>query len=264
MAEIKVMSAGAVKSVVSALGAEFERDGGNKLNLNFGTAGSLRERIKDGETADLVVLSESAIAELAKLGLVVADSVVDVGRTVTGVVIREGGPVPDISTPEAFKRAFLNARSVAYTDPKAGGSGGIMFAALLEKLGIADAINKKAVLGKSGHDVTTSIAEGRAEIGTTFISEVLPVKGARVVGPLPGDLHIANTYTAAIHAQATARSGRRGSVAQTHRSGNAPSLDCGRTGARFSGSLTPCTTTVVLPNYAKGVDAMDVLKFAGP
>ncbi|MFZ1003493.1 MAG: substrate-binding domain-containing protein, partial [Pseudolabrys sp.] len=66
----------------------------------------------------------------------------------------------------------LNARSVAYTDPKAGGSGGIMFSALLEKLGIAEAINKKAVLGKSGHDVTTSIAEGRAEIGTTFISEV--------------------------------------------------------------------------------------------
>jgi len=205
VAEIKVMSAGAVKSVVSALGAEFERDTGTKLNLNFGTAGSLRERIKDGETADLVVLSESAIAELAKLGLAVVDSVVDVGRTVTSVVIREGGPVPDISTPEAFKRAFLSARSVAYTDPKAGGSGGIMFAALLDKLGIADAINKKAVLGKSGHDVTTSIAEGRAEIGTTFISEVLPVKGARVVGPLPGDLHIANTYTAAIHPQAAAR-----------------------------------------------------------
>lgn len=207
MAEIKVMSAGAVKSVVSALGAEFERNAGNKLNLNFGTAGSLRERIKDGENADLVVLSESSIAELVKLGLVVADTVVDLGRTVTGVVVREGGSVPDISTPEAFKQAPLNARSVAYTDPKAGGSDGIMFSALLEKLGIAEAINKKAVLGKSGHDVTTSIAEGRAEIGTTFISEVLPVKGARVVGPLPGELHIANTYTAAIHARASSRSG---------------------------------------------------------
>src|SRR5215475_870455 len=194
------MSAGAVKSVVSALGAEFERDTGTKLNLNFGTAGSLRERIKDGETADLVVLSESAIAELAKLGLGVVDSVVDVGRTVTGVVIREGGPVPDISTPEAFKQAFLSARSVAYTDPKAGGSGGIMFSALLDRLGIADAINKKAVLGKGGHDVATSIAEGRAELGTTFISEVLPVKGAKVIGPLPGELHNANTYTAAVHA----------------------------------------------------------------
>src|SRR5262252_1218899 len=189
------MSAGAVKSVVSALGAEFERDTGAKLNFNFGTEGSLRERIKDGETADLVVLSESAIAELAKLGLVVADSVVDVGRTVTGVVIREGGLVPDISTPEAFKQTFLNARSVAYTDPKAGGSGGIMFAALLQKLGIAEEINRKAVLGKGGQDVATSIAEGRAEFGTTFISEVLPVKGVKVIGPLPGELHNANTYT---------------------------------------------------------------------
>ena len=74
-----------------------------------------------------------------------------------------------------------------------------MFAGLLEKLGIADAVNKKAVLCKGGHDVATSIAEGRAEIGTTFISEVLPVKGVKVVGPLPGDLHNANTYTAAIH-----------------------------------------------------------------
>ena len=205
MAEIKVMSAGAVKTMVAALGAEFERETGNKLNLNFGTAGSLRDRIKSGEVADLVILSESAIAELGKLGFVVPDSRVDLGRTVTGVVVREGAPIPDISTPEAFKRALLNARTVAYTDPKAGGSGGIMFSALLQKLGIADDINRKAVLGKGGHDVAVSIAEGRAEFGTTFISEVLPVKGARVVGPLPGELHNANTYSAALHTRAPDR-----------------------------------------------------------
>jgi molybdate transport system substrate-binding protein len=207
VANIKVMSAGAVKSMVAALAAEFERESGNKLDLNFGTAGSLRERIKNGEVADLVILSESAIAELAKLGIVVSSSVTDLGRTVTGVVIREGAAAPDISTPQAFKQALLNARSVAYTDPKAGGSGGIMFSALLEKLGIADEINKKAVLGKGGHDVATSIAEGRAELGTTFISEVLPVRGAKVIGPLPGELHTANTYTAAIHAGAAERDG---------------------------------------------------------
>ena len=74
MAEIKIMSAGAVKSMVAALSAEFENETGNKLDLNFGTAGSLRERIKNGEVADLVVLSESAIAELAKLGFVVPGS----------------------------------------------------------------------------------------------------------------------------------------------------------------------------------------------
>jgi molybdate transport system substrate-binding protein len=207
VAGIKVMSAGAVKSMVAALGAEFEHESGEKLNLNFGTAGSLRERIKNGETADLVILSESAIAELAKLGFVVPGSVTDLGRTVTGVVVREGAPQPDISTPEAFKQALLNARSVAYTDPKAGGSGGIMFSALLQKLGIAEEINKKALLGKGGHDVATSIAEGRAELGTTFISEVLPVKGAKVIGPLPGELHNANTYTGAIHTRASHRDG---------------------------------------------------------
>ena len=209
MAEIKVMSAGAVKSMVAALAAEFEREAGKKLELNFGTAGSLRERIKNGEIADLVILSESAIAELARLGIVTPGTVTDLGRTVTGVVIREGTDAPDISTPQAFKQALLNARSVAYTDPKAGGSGGIMFSALLQKLGIADEINKKAVLGKGGHDVATSIAEGRAELGTTFISEVLPVKGAKVIGPLPGELHNANTYTAAIHARSASPDGAK-------------------------------------------------------
>ena len=134
MAKIKVMSAGAVKSMVAALAGEFERETGNTVDLNFGTAGSLRERIKNGEAADLVILSESAIAELATLGIVVSSTVTDLGRTVAGVVIREGTKAPDISTPQAFKQALLNARSVAYTDPKAGGSGGIMFSALLQNL----------------------------------------------------------------------------------------------------------------------------------
>jgi molybdate transport system substrate-binding protein len=205
VATIKVMSAGAVKAMVVALGAEFERDTGSKLDLNFGTAGSLRDRLKAGEKADLVILSESAIDALEKTGLFAPGSRIDLGRTVTCVVVKEGAPLPDISTPEAFKAALLKAKSVAYTDPKAGGSSGTIFAALLEKLGIAAEVNKKAVLGKGGVDVATSIAEGRAEIGTTFISEVLPVKGAKVVGTLPGTLHNSNTYTAAIAAGSASR-----------------------------------------------------------
>jgi molybdate transport system substrate-binding protein len=207
---IKVLSAGAVQSMVEALGQDFERASGNKLDLVFNTAGSLRDRVKSGEAADLVILSESIIASLDKSGMFVPGSIINLGRTVTGVAVREGAPVPDISTPAAFKQALLKAKTVAYTDPKAGGSGGIMFAAMLERLGIAEAVNKKAVLGKRGSEVAASIAEGRAEIGTTFISEVLPVKGVKVIGPLPGELHTANTYTAAIpagsasHAAATA------------------------------------------------------------
>jgi molybdate transport system substrate-binding protein len=208
MLTIKVLSAGAVQSMVEALGREFERASGNKIDLIFNTAGSLRDRVKNGEAADLVILSESLITSLDKPGMFVPGSVTDLGRTVTGVAILEGAPAPDISTPQAFVQSLLKAKTVAYTDPKAGGSGGIMFAAMLDRLGIADAVNKKAVLGKRGADVAASIAEGRAEIGTTFISEVLPVKGVKVIGPLPGELHNANTYTAAIPAgsasQATA------------------------------------------------------------
>lgn len=209
MSTIKVMSAGAVQAVVTELAPEFESASGHKVDLNFGTAGSMRDRIKNGEAADLIILSEAGIAELDKLGYVTSGSVTPLGRTVTGVIVREGTPSPDISTPAAFIQALRNARSVAYTNPASGGSGGIMFAGLLKKLGIADEINAKAVLGKGGHDVSVTVAEGRAEIGTTFISEALPVKGVKVVGPLPGELHYVNTYTAAL----AARSGVRDAAA---------------------------------------------------
>ncbi len=207
MPTIKVLSAGAVKSMVEALGPEFERASGNKLDVAFATAFAQRERIINGETADVVILSESIIAELEKLGLVVAGSARNLGRTVTGVIVPEGSAEPDISTVEAFRQALLNAKSVAYTDPKAGGSGGIMFAGLLQKLGIADAVNAKAVLCKGGLDVSMKIADKRAEIGTTFISEALPVKGLKIVGPLPAELYNANTYTAAIHKAAKSPDG---------------------------------------------------------
>jgi molybdate transport system substrate-binding protein len=197
-ADIKVLSAGAVESMVTVLGKEFERTSGHKLTLIFNTAGSLRERILGGEKADLVILSQSAIASLDKPGMFVPGSRTDLGRTVTGVAVREGAAVPNISTPEAFKQALLKAKTVGYSDPKAGGSSGTMFATLLDKLGIADAVNKKAFLGKRGFEVAQAVADGRVEIGTTFISELLTVKGAKVIGPLPGKLHNVNTYTAAI------------------------------------------------------------------
>ena len=132
VAGIKVMSAGAVKSMVAALGAEFERETGNKLDSNFGTAGSLRDRIKGGEVADLVILSESAIAELAE------DSVLSCPTAASILAARSPGlscarvrRFRTFPRPKLSSGALLNARSVAYTDPKAGGSGGIMFAALV-------------------------------------------------------------------------------------------------------------------------------------
>ncbi len=199
MATIKVMSAGAVQSMVTALGAKFEQATGHKLELNFNTVGANRAKLEGGETADLIILSQSAMAELDRAGMFVPGSRIDLARTITGVVVKEGAPVPDISTPQAFTQALLKARGVSYSDPAAGGSSGTYFAGVLRQLGIADQVNKHALLGKRGYEVAEAVAEGRAEIGTTFISEALTVKGIKVVGPLPGELHNANTYTAAVH-----------------------------------------------------------------
>jgi molybdate transport system substrate-binding protein len=207
------MSAGAVQSMVTALGAEFEKATGHKLNLNFNTVGANRAKLEAGEAADLVILSESAMAELDRAGMFVPGTRIDLGRTITGVVVKEGTTVPDISTPEAFKAALLKARGVSYSNPKAGGSSGTYFAGVLQQMGIANQVNKNAVLGNRGYEVAEAVADGRAEIGTTFISEALTVKGCKVVGPLPGALHNANSYMAAIHNKSAAPDAARALLA---------------------------------------------------
>lgn len=202
MAEIKVMSTGAVEPMVKLFAPVFERETGHKANLNFGTAGGLRARLEKGEAADLIILPAAAIEAMDKAGQLVPGSRTDLGRTVTGVAIKEGAPAPDVSTPEAFKQALIKAKGVSFSDPAAGGSSGTNFAGLLKRLGIADEINRKAVLGKRGYEVAQAVVDGRAEIGTTFISELLTVPGVRILGPLPGDMYFANTYTAASPAAA--------------------------------------------------------------
>ncbi len=198
MAEVKVMSTGAVEPMVKMFAPAFERATGHKANLNFGTAGGLRARLDGGEQADLIILPAAAMETMEKAGKLAPGSRVDLGRTVTGIAIKDGAPAPDVSTPEAFKQALIKARGVSYSDPAAGGSSGTYFAGLLQKLGIAGEIGKKAVLGKRGYEVAQAVVDGRAEIGTTFISELLTVPGVRILGPLPGALYFANTYTAGI------------------------------------------------------------------
>ncbi len=198
MATIKVMSAGAVKAMVEVIGAEYARATGHTLDFNFGTAGALRDRLKGGETADVVCLPPAMIERLEMDAVLVPGSRVDLGRTVTGVAVKAGAPAPDISTPEAFVEALVDAKSVGYPDPAGGGSSGIYFRDLLERLGLAAEMAKKEVLSERGEGVAQSVADGRAELGITFISEIVTVPGTQVIGPLPGDMHNVNTYSGAI------------------------------------------------------------------
>ena len=133
---------------------------------------------------------------------------VDVASVGVGVVVKEGAPKPDISTVEAFKSALLAAKSVAYIDPASGGSSGIYIDKLLERLGIAEQIRPKAKLKKGGH-VADLIVSGEAELGLHQISEIVPVKGAALVGPLPKEIQNTTTYAAGLSASRRTRRRRR-------------------------------------------------------
>ena len=195
---LKVLSAGAVKYVATDFAPRFTRDTGDQVEFTFGTIGGVRKRLENGETADIVMGTAPAIAQMEQSGVLVAGSCTDLGRTLTGLCVRADAPMPDISTPDRFKQTLLKARSIAYTDPQAGGTSGIFLVGLLERLGIAEAVGKKALLCINGDDVVDKVAAGDAEIGSTFLSEIVPMKAVKAVGPLPQPIQNATAYAAGI------------------------------------------------------------------
>jgi len=200
-AEIKVLTAGAFKQVLVALLPDFERTSGHKVVVENDTVGALTKRIEGGETFDLAVLTPAAVDALASKGKLVPGSRANLARVGIGVVVKEGAPKPDIGSLAAFKQVLLAAKSVAYIDPAAGGSSGIYVAGLLDKLGIAAEVKPKAKLIPGGA-VAEHVARGEAELGIHQISEILPVKGVTLVGPLPADIQNYTVYAAALGAQA--------------------------------------------------------------
>jgi molybdate transport system substrate-binding protein len=200
-AEIKVLTAGAFKQVVLALVPDFEKQTGHKVTVDNDTAGGLKKRIEGGEAFDVAVITPGVVNDLIAKGKIAAGSRVNLASVGVGVVVKEGAPKPDVSTVEAFKRALLAAKSVAYIDPASGGSSGIYIDKLLDRLGIADQIRPKAKLKQGGH-VADLIVSGEAELGIHQISEIVPVKGASLVGPLPKEIQNTTTYAAGLSASA--------------------------------------------------------------
>jgi len=198
-AEVKILTAGAFKQVVLELVPDYEKQTGNKVVVDNDTAGALKKRIEGGEAFDVAVITPGVVDELAGAGKIAAGSRVNVASVGVGVVVKDGAPKPDVSTVEAFKRALLAAKSVAYIDPASGGSSGLYIDKLLDRLGIADQIRPKAKLKKGGH-VADLIVSGEAEIGLHQISEIVPVKGAALVGPLPKEIQNTTTYAAGLSA----------------------------------------------------------------
>jgi molybdate transport system substrate-binding protein len=199
-AEIKVLTAGAMRGVLDALVPDFEKATGHRVALDNATAGALAKRIGDGEAFDLAIITPQVID-----GLIAKDKIkgprVDLAKVGMGVAVKEGAPVPDIASVEAFKAALIAAKSVAYIDPKAGGSSGIYFDGLIDRLGIGETVRAKARLKAGGH-VADLVASGEAELAVHQISEILPVKGVRLVGPLPAPIQNTTLYAAGLAASA--------------------------------------------------------------
>lgn len=201
-ADIKVLTAGAMKSVVLVLQPGFETASGHKLVVDNDTAGGLTKRIDGGETFDMAIITPAAIDTLIRNGKVVDGSRVAVAKVGVGVAVKEGAPKPDLSSVDAFKRALLAANTVAYIDPASGGSSGIYVAGLLKRLGLAEEIKPKERLQAGGY-VAEKVAKGEAEIAIHQISEILPVKGVVLAGPLPEEIQNYTVYAAGMSARAS-------------------------------------------------------------
>lgn len=199
-AELKILTAGAMKQVVLALQPDFEKQG-HKLVVDNDTAGALQKRIEGGEAFDIAVITPGAIDQLAAKGKVAPDTKTVLARVAIGVMVRPGTPLPNISSVAAFKQALLDAKSVAYIDPASGGSSGIYLDKLFEKMGVADAVRAKAKLKRGGY-VADLLVSGDAELGIHQISEIVPVKGVVLVGPLPPEIQNYTTYAGAVSSSA--------------------------------------------------------------
>ena len=196
-----MLTAGAFKQVVLALVPNYERQTGNHVTVDNGTTGQLKKRIEGGEAFDVLVITPAVVDEMIASGKLAAGSKVNLASVGIGVVVKQGAPKPDIATVDEFKQALLKAKTVAYIDPASGGSSGIYIDKLLVKLGIADQIRPKAKLKKGGH-VADLIVSGEAELGIHQISEIVPVKGVTLVGPLPKEIQNTTTYAAGLSASA--------------------------------------------------------------
>ena len=212
-AELKVISAGAVRGLIAQIIEDYSRQTGQKFDFTIGTTGQLRNIIASGQPADLIIVSAPLMTELEKTGKFQPNSRADLGRVGIGVAVREGAAAPDVATPESFKAALVAARSVAFTNPAEGGTSGIHFTGVVARLGIADAIKAKAVMTRGGREAAIEVAEGRAEMAIVFISEAVAVKGVKLAGPLPGPLQDYSVYAAAIPASSTDAAAARAFIA---------------------------------------------------
>jgi molybdate transport system substrate-binding protein len=196
-AEIRLLVSGASKAMIAGLAERFQAQTGHRFVTASDTAGAIQRRMQAGEVADVVVVTPVVIDQLVGAGRMVAGSRRDIARTALGVGVAEGAAVPDIATVDAVKRLIVAARGIAYSDPAAGGTSGTHFVAMVERLGLTAELARKAHPKRGGY-AAEFVASGVADVVFHQISEIRPVAGVRIVGPLPAEIGLVTTYSAGL------------------------------------------------------------------
>jgi molybdate transport system substrate-binding protein len=189
---VRVLSTLALKGGVHKLAGQYEAATGVRIDADFAPTLALLDRLRGGEGADIVILTREGLDDMAREGRVVADSCVDLARSYVGIAAKAGAAHPDIATEPALRTALLAARSVAYSRI---GASGILFAQLIERLGIAAEINARATIIPQGF-TAERLVTGEADLAVQQISELKQVGGIEVVGPIPRELQVPAVFSA--------------------------------------------------------------------
>ena len=189
---VRVLSTLALAGAVRALAEKFEVKSGARIDADFAPTVRVLERLKEGETADVLILTDVGLAGLIAAGSVAAESRIDLARSWVGLAVKAGEPHPDISTEANLRATLLDARSVAYSRL---GASGIFFAQLIVKMGIEKEINARATISPMGF-TAERIVTGEADVAIQQLSELKQVKGIEVVGPLPHQLQTPAVFSA--------------------------------------------------------------------
>ena len=192
MADVRVFSTLALKGAILRLTTQYQSETGDRIDADFAPTLGLLERMKNGETADVVILTREALNDLAAAGSVVAESCVDIARSFVGIAVKVGAPHPDITSQTALRETLLGARSVAYSRI---GASGIFFAQLIERMGITSAIVAKACIVPSGF-TAERLVTGEADLAVQQLSELKLVAGIDIVGPIPLEMQTAAVFSA--------------------------------------------------------------------
>ena len=196
-AEIKVLSANGAKLILETLVPQFESETNNKVTTNYGGAGFLRKRILDGETFDVTFLP----AGWGEIEDKIDGDPIAIAKTEFGMAVLANAPMPDTSSSDTLKETLLSAKSIVYTDPKTGDISGVLFTRLIERLGIADEVNKNSKL-VDGSLNATFLLRGEADLAVQLANEILAVPGVQFI-PLPPQFRISVTFSGAVGTSTT-------------------------------------------------------------